>query len=298
MVRFKFLLLVSVLAAVAVTLTPSTPSRANASACTYDQKRLGVCPGAPETGGIANGPGVDLTAEVSTRSNGTGNSGNTQNGRGSNTSAPPACTNGSPLGTEKQWNLCGTGYFPLLSRHPEWPPTITAPTTPCTVCSPNTIVTTTDLENFPTHATPTRMEPNGWAITGLAANFWTDATTQIGEGLLLGQPAQVRFTPIGYHWNYGDGTTTTSTTGGASWDNLGLTEFSPTTTSHTYTTTGKYTVTLTIDYHADYSFGDQGWRPVQGTVTTPSTPLTITAANETTVLVAHNCLTNPHGPGC
>jgi PKD repeat protein len=142
------------------------------------------------------------------------------------------------------------------------------------------------------------MEPNGWAITGLAANFWTDATTQIGEGLLLGQPAQVRFTPIGYHWNYGDGTTTTSTTGGASWDNLGLTEFSPTTTSHTYTTTGKYTVTLTIDYHADYSFGDQGWRPVQGTVTTPSTPLTITAANETTVLVAHNCLTNPHGPGC
>ncbi|MDJ0378192.1 hypothetical protein [Cryobacterium sp. PH31-L1] len=66
------------------------------------------------------------------------------------------------------------------------------------------------------------------------------------------------FTPVGYHWNYGDGSTMSSPTGGASWADLGLTEFSTAPTSHKYTAKGTYTVTLTVDYRADYSFGDQG----------------------------------------
>jgi hypothetical protein len=159
-------------------------------------------------------------------------------------------------------------------------------------------VRVTDLQNFPAYPASTTMEPNGWAIVGLAANFWAGASAQISTGLLLGQPAQVMFTPLSYHWNYGDGTTATSTTSGASWDTLGLTEFSPTDTSHRYTTTGTHTVTLTINYRADYSFGDQDWRPVDGTVTVPSTPFTVVTAHESTVLVAHDCLANPHGPGC
>ncbi|SEN35746.1 PKD domain-containing protein, partial [Cryobacterium luteum] len=152
--------------------------------------------------------------------------------------------------------------------------------------------------NFPAYPTPTGMEPSGWAIIGLAANFWAGASAQLGDGLLLGQPAQVMFTPIGYHWTYGDGDTISTATGGASWEALGLTEFTPTPTSHTYTEKGTYTVTLTVDYRADYSFGDQGWRPVEGTVTVPSAPFTVVAANESTVLVAEDCNTNPHGPGC
>ncbi|WP_158252839.1 PKD domain-containing protein [Cryobacterium sp. N21] len=170
--------------------------------------------------------------------------------------------------------------------------------TPCTVCSPSTIVRVSDLQNFPAYAAATGMEPNGWAIVGLPANFWAGASSQIGEGLLLGEPAQVMFTPIGYRWNYGDGSTASTPTGGASWADLAVAEFSTTPTSHKYTKKGTYTVTLTVEYRADYSFGDQGWRPVEGIVTVPSAPFTVVAAKESTVLVAEDCNTNPHGPGC
>ncbi|TFD04207.1 MULTISPECIES: PKD domain-containing protein [unclassified Cryobacterium] len=170
--------------------------------------------------------------------------------------------------------------------------------TPCTVCSPSTIVRVSDLQNFPAYAAATGMEPNGWAIVGLPANFWAGASAQIGDGVLLGQPAQVMFTPIGYRWNYGDGSTASTPTGGASWADLAVAEFSTTPTSHKYTKKGTYAVTLTVEYRADYSFGDQGWRPVEGIVTVPSAPFTVVAAKESTVLVAEDCNTNPHGPGC
>ncbi|MDJ0339299.1 hypothetical protein [Cryobacterium sp. PH31-O1] len=166
------------------------------------------------------------------------------------------------------------------------------------MCSPDTIVRVSDLQNFPAYAAPAGMEPNGWAIIGLAANFWAGASLQIGEGLLLGEPAQVMFTPIGYHWDYGDGAAASTVTGGASWESLSLAEFATTPTSHVYTDKGTYTVTLTVDYRADYSFGDQGWRPVVGIVTVPSAPFTVLAARESTVLVAEDCNTNPRGPGC
>jgi hypothetical protein len=186
----------------------------------------------------------------------------------------------------------------MVERHPQLLPTIAAPPTACTLCAAETIVRVSDLQNFPAPIAPTGMEPNGWAIVGLATNFWTGASTQISDGLLLGQPAQVMFTPTSYHWNYGDGNTATSPNGGASWQALGLAEFTTTPTSHQYAAKDTYSAVLTIDYHADYSFGDQGWRPVEGIVTVPSAPITITAANESTVLVAEDCLANPHGPGC
>jgi hypothetical protein len=159
-------------------------------------------------------------------------------------------------------------------------------------------VRVSDLQNFPAYAAPTGMEPNGWAIVGLHANFWAGASAQISDGLLLGEPAQVMFTPIGYRWDYGDGATTSSPTGGASWETLGLTEFDQTPTSHSYADQGTYSVTLTVDYRADYSFGDQGWRPVEGIVTVPSAPFTVVSARESTVLVAEDCNQNPRGPGC
>jgi len=290
MVRFKFLLVIGVSVAATFACLPASPSSAVPLACSAEKQKLGVC---PETGGIANGPGVDLSADITTRSNGTGSSSHPRRGRtGSGTpAAPRECAHGDPAKPGITTIPCGNGQFLPLAR----PGVATAP---CTACSPDTIVRVTDLQNFPAYPASTTMEPNGWAIVGLPANFWAGASAQISTGLLLGQPAQVMFTPISYHWNYGDGTTATTTTTGASWDTLGLTEFSPTDTSHPYTTTGTHTVTLTINYQADYSFGDQDWRPVDGTVTVPSTPFTVVTARESTVLVAHDCLTNPHGPGC
>ncbi|MEC5154390.1 hypothetical protein RCH23_001770 [Cryobacterium sp. CAN_C3] len=295
MVRFELLLIVALLAALPFP-TQSATAGIEAESCVGLEGALFVCP--PRADVI--GPGVDLSAGYNRSSGGgSGESGRAGGRAGTGASLAEICAhpNGS-LTSEQEWTLCGTGDFPVISRHPEWPPTISAHTTPCTVCSAETIVRVTDLKNFPAPAAPGGMEPNGWAIVGLAANFWAGASAQIGEGLLLGEPAQVMFTPIGYRWNYGDGSAASSATGGASWEDLGLAEFSATATSHVYTATGTFTVVLTVDYRADYSFGDQGWRPVEGIVTVPSTPFTVVAAKESTVLVAEDCLANPRGPGC
>ncbi|WP_104084104.1 hypothetical protein [Cryobacterium sp. Y11] len=68
--------------------------------------------------------------------------------------------------------------------------------------------------------------------------------------------------------------------------------------SHQYTIKGTNPVVLTVTHHADYSFGDQDWRPVDKTVTVPSAPFTVVAAKEPTGLVAEDWHANPHSPGC
>ena len=294
MVRSKLLSVIVIGFAISI---PAV-ARADTADVVVDCSRLGRISGnCPDSTGAANGLGVDLTAEATGTSG--GKSGGSGGRAGTGTTVAEICVHPQgKLTSELEWTLCGTGDLPLLSRHPEWQPTIAAPTTPCTMCSAATIVTVTDLQNFPAPIAATGMEPNGWAIVGLPANFWAGASAQIGDGVLLGQPAQVLFTPIGYRWNYGDGSTASTPTGGASWADLAVAEFSTTPTSHTYTKKGTYTVTLTVEYRADYSFGDQGWRPVEGIVTVPSAPFTVVAAKESTVLVAEDCNTNPHGPGC
>ena len=298
MVRFKFLLTAGFLSLLAFGSLVNSPASADEVACGTSDIKNGTCPELV-SGGVTTGDGVDLTAEVNGRSG--GGTGKSSGGKAAGTGPSLAEICAHPAGqltAEQEWTLCGSGDFPVVSRHPEWPVTLAAPTTPCTGCSPDTIIRVTDLQNFPAPIAPTGMEPNGWAIVGLAANFWAAASTHIGDGVLLGQPAQVMFTPIGYRWNYGDGSTASTPTGGASWADLAVAEFSTTPTSHKYTKKGTYTVTLTVEYRADYSFGDQGWRPVEGIVTVPSAPFTVVAAKESTVLVVEDCNTNPHGPGC
>ncbi|TFD53142.1 hypothetical protein E3T46_04105 [Cryobacterium sp. Hh11] len=258
----------------------------------------------PDSDGIAHGNGVDLLAGYTSKTDGQNAGGKrSASGRGTGSARdlkrPAMCVSHKSTTEPSQWVPCNTGGLSdIVERHPQLLPTIAAPTAACPLCSAATIVRISDLQNFPAPTAPTGMEPNGWAIIGLAANFWTGASTHISEGILLGQPAQVMFTPISYHWNFGDGNTAISPNGGASWEALGLAEFTTTDTSHKYTAKGTYSIVLTINYHADYSFGDQGWRPVDGTITMPSAPFTVMAANESTVLVAEDCLTNPHGPGC
>ena len=290
MVRSRFLL-----ASMVVTIIYGSvgfPGSASAEVCTRAGLADGSC---PRSQAVVVGPSVDLVAGYTTGSTGV-KSGDNKNGAGSSggsltLTAPRVCANGDPAKPGIKTIPCGNGSFLPFARP-------NTPAVPCTVCSPSTIVRVSDLQNFPAYAAPTGMEPNGWAIVGLATNFWADASAQIGEGLLLGEPAQVMFTPLAYHWDYGDGSTDSSPTGGASWKDLGLAEFTNTLTSHKYAAKGTYTVSLTVDYRADYSFGDQGWRPVEGTVSVPSASFTVVAAKESTVLVAQNCNANPRGPGC
>jgi len=115
------------------------------------------------------------------------------------------------------------------------------------------------------------MEPDGWVVPGLDANFYSVVGQQLVPGTLLGQPATVQFTPIGWHWNYGDGSAVVRGTKGATWAAQGLHEFDRTATSHVYQAEGEYVIRLTIDFRAAYRFGSGGFVPIAGTITCPPT---------------------------
>lgn len=147
-----------------------------------------------------------------------------------------------------------------------------------------TTITSTDLAAFAPASAAIRMEPDGWALLHRPTNFWIDATAHSQHGTLFGRPVTVEFTPHRVHWDYGDGTTATTDTLGASWRTLRAPELSTTATSHTYTERGTYTVTATIHYSATVTVDGRSIR-VDGELTnTASTaPFQLYEANSVLV---------------
>ena len=181
--------------------------------------------------------------------------------------------------------------------------TVPRPGAPAAAASaPTPSVTLRDLAAFRPAPGSQQMEPNGWVVPGLDANFYAIVGQQLVPGTLLGQPAAVRFTPVAYHWDYGDRTAAVRSTKGGTWAQLGLRDFDPTPTSHVYEVEGDYVIRLTIDFRAEYRFGagagSAAFRPVAGTISLPANELRVTVAGAKTVLVEHDCVANPAGPGC
>lgn len=173
------------------------------------------------------------------------------------------------------------------------PPADAAPGTPG--------ITIRDVASFRPELATLSSEPSGWAVRGLDANILATGGSSIRTGELFGTVAEVRFTPVAYLFDYGDGSAPLSTsTPGTTWSALGLDEFDPTPTSHVYTASGAYTVTLLVDYAAEYRIGGSGaFTPIPGTLAIPSTPIEILVADSAaTALVDRDCVANPRGPGC
>lgn len=160
------------------------------------------------------------------------------------------------------------------------------------------VVTLRDIASFRPATPGTGMEPGGWAVEGLPANFMAEASVQVVSGTLLGQPAEVRFTPVGYRWSHSDGGAVESAGPGASWKNLGQREFSETPTSHTYAVAGEYTVELSVVLRAEYRFAGSEWRSVAGALTVAGEPRRVLVGEFDTVLTDGDCRANPSGPGC
>lgn len=160
------------------------------------------------------------------------------------------------------------------------------------------VVTLRDIASFRPATPGNGMEPGGWAIEGLPANFVAAASVEVVSGTLLGQPADVRFTPVGYRWAHSDGAAVESVAPGATWASLGQREFTPTSTSHIYATAGEYTVELAVVLRAEYRFGGSAWRSIAGTLSVAGEPQRVLVGEVDTVLTQGDCNTNPSGPGC
>ena len=129
-------------------------------------------------------------------------------------------------------------------------------------------------------------EPDGWAVVGVPANFWTYVRPVTVDGSLLGEQAAVRFTPQLYRWDYGDGGSRTTRSGGASWSGLGQQELSATATSHLYLTKAAEDASVTVFWFAEYRFAGSDWTPVTGAVSNSSPPTRMLVVKERTVLTA------------
>jgi hypothetical protein len=159
-------------------------------------------------------------------------------------------------------------------------------------------VTLSDLIGFTPTPGVDHMEPGGWSVVGLDTNFFATANAEVQTGVLLDRPASVRFTARAFRWVYGDGSAATLGAGGAPWKAQGLAAFDPTPTSHRYKAVGAYAIDLTIDFGAEYRYETDDWIPIAGTLAVPANRLTTTVGTAKTVLVARDCVQDPHGPGC
>lgn len=172
------------------------------------------------------------------------------------------------------------------------------PTRPEDPAAAPVVVTLRDIASFRPAAPGNGMEPAGWAVEGLPANFVAAASVQVVSGTLLGQPADVRFTPIGYRWSHSDGAVVDSATPGATWAALGQGEFTETVTSHVYATAGEYTVDVAATLRAEYRFAGSPWRAIAGTLAVAGAPQRVLVGEFDTVLTQGDCNAHPDAPGC
>ncbi|MFN4002252.1 hypothetical protein [Microcella sp.] len=159
-------------------------------------------------------------------------------------------------------------------------------------------VTWSDIAIFRPRPPTQFMQPDGWMVVGLPTNFVARTEPHIVSGTLLGAPADVRFTPVGYRWRYGDGSAVRRTTTGATWAALGLREFDATPTSHVYDAPGTYVIELDVEFTAEYRFAGGAWRSLAGVIVLPANDLIATAGDAVTVLVDRDCTEGAVGPGC
>lgn len=263
---------------------------ASEGSCSLTAVLSGSC-GAPTSGASTDGQSVSVRAEQrasggSAATRGRAATGPRRGGSGPAKAAPEK----KPVLVFARGKVTDLGNLPM----PAGPASAA-----CSPCAPgNFTVSVSDLVNFTPGAPTAAMEPNGWAVVRVPANFMARSSPEVHTGALLGYEAEVRFTPLRYDWDYGDGIRRTTSTGGQTWQLLGLPEFSQTPTSHAYTLAGRFAARVKASFTAEYRFAGQEWNAVSGIVTATSDPLEVVVGQAKTVLVSEDCAVDRSGPGC
>jgi hypothetical protein len=302
-VRYPQMLIIVVVLAVVV---PASVSEAAGGYCGLGYTRSPSC----SSGAVGDGE-VQLRAETTTEGRASDDTAD-HSGQASATVephvvrpvSPPPVPRGrlaadvdvpcSPSARLSGGGLCADGRHAFLP--PAKAPTKPADPVPVVAVTPG--VSLADVAQFVPRDASIRSQPNGWAIVGAPVNLFTDAAAQVVDGVLLGRPAQVRFVPVSFSWDHGDGTSTTVQGPGASWRELGQQEFTSTDTSHVYSSVGDRQIALTIAYSPSYRFDGGAWVQIPGTLPVQVGPVTIHVLQGSTVLVGGACGTRDAGPGC
>jgi len=309
--------LVVAISASAVLLFPATAGYASNATCTEAEILTGNCPpisanvgdgyvevsgsrdsessGSTGAGSSGGGPGSPADGGAGAQAGGSGGSGG--GGAPAPIYIPPLGDNG--FGDYDVDCVIGAAGHCIDRYIPDLPPAEPVDDADADADDAATIVTISDIASFTPRAAVQYMQPDRWMVVGLPANFYAQIDQHVVSGTLLGEPADVRFTPRAYSWSYGDGATAVTGTPGNTWQALGLAEFDPTATSHVYTAEGTYVIDLTVLYTAEYRWASGPWTGIAGHVELPANPLVAEAASDAvTVLVDRDCAGAPTGPGC
>ncbi|KJL31088.1 hypothetical protein RS83_00539 [Microbacterium oxydans] len=162
---------------------------------------------------------------------------------------------------------------------------------------PSPVITITDLAGFaPASARPVG-EPSNLGVVGLPTNFVAPASVHVREGTLFGLPLRARFTPAGFDFDFGDGSSLSSTSAGTTWEQLGQAQFTPTATSHVYRERGIFEARVSVRYTAEIDPGS-GWIPLEGQLSVAGPAQQIRIVESHTALVESSCTERPRAPGC
>ena len=162
---------------------------------------------------------------------------------------------------------------------------------------PLPVFTLQDFQRLNVSPAVSTVEPAPDTLKNMNTNVFAVADAQMFETELGGFPVAVRAYPVQYSWNYGDGAALgpTPLTGAplaeGDWD-------IPTDTSHVYSETGDYSVTLTTFFYGEYNVAGTGWQPVAGFNEVASAPVPISVWKATVRNVADDCNENPRSFGC
>lgn len=192
-------------------------------------------------------------------------------------------------------SLCTDNLSPIACAVPR--PTPGAPAPPDAPAFVIPTVYAADLASFFPHEPAIVGEPAGAGLIGKPANIVASSAPHILNGTLFDHAVAVLFAPAGYTFDYGDGTTIASDTGGETWAATNAPPFSAAPTAHAYAARGEYTATVTVAYAAAVNFGDGVWRDVVGTVSA-SAAYSLRVYQPISALVNFTCLEKPDGVGC
>jgi hypothetical protein len=154
-----------------------------------------------------------------------------------------------------------------------------------------------EFQKSPIQPATVGSQPGPHTLRGQETNFYADAKVQEFNPTLLGQKVHITATPATYTWNYGDGTLwgpTISAGAPLPDDRIG----EQTKTSHVYTATGHYAITVTTHFNGVYSVNGGPSLPIPGQGNIQSAPLPLTVWRAVTKNYADNCNQNPDGVGC
>jgi hypothetical protein len=157
-------------------------------------------------------------------------------------------------------------------------------------------VTEKQLRELPIAAPGLGSQPGQHTLKGTETNIYATPAEQTFAIVIVGRKVDVKVAPAEYRWDYGDGTTlTTSAPGGpvpeSRWGEK-------TVTSHAFTATGDFTVRLTTVFTGEFSVDGGPYQQIAGTAPVPSQPRTLSVWRSEVKQYADDCNVNPQGAGC